>query len=51
MKKNINELDILDSEDLIEKIEAEAALIEGNFIKNYNDERSEKVPVFDFEIN
>lgn len=53
MKKNINDLDIVDSEELLEKIETEATSIEANLIKLYSEQPEEagRVPVFDFELN
>ncbi len=47
MKKNIKELEIVDIEELLAKIEQEAASIENNFLKMHESH----VPVFDFEIN
>ena len=53
MKKNIKELDAVDSEELIEKVEEEANNIESNFLKMFSEQPDEasRVPVFDFEIN
>lgn len=53
MKKNIKELDGVDLDDLLEKIEQEAVKIETNFINMYSEqaEEAQRVPVFDFEIN
>lgn len=47
MKKNIKELDIVDIEELLTKIEQEAVNIENNFLKMHENH----APVFDFEIN
>lgn len=63
MRKSIKELDIIDSEELHEKVEAEAVEIENNFLRVVNEKRAAslslgsnngeplKVPIFDFEIN
>ena len=53
MKKNIRELDVLDFDDMLDKIESDAVQVEQNFLKMYAEEpeERERVPVFDFEIN
>ena len=40
MRKSIKELDIIDSEELHEKIEAEAVEIENNFLRVVNEKRA-----------
>jgi hypothetical protein len=47
MKKNIKELEIVDIEELLTKIEQEADSIESNFLRLHENH----VPVFSFEIN
>jgi len=53
MKKNIKELDNIDMDELLEKVESEAVEVENRFLKMFNEEPEEpyRVPVFDFEIN
>jgi hypothetical protein len=53
MKKNIKELEIVDTDELIEKIEQEANDIETNFLNLYSEFSYflGSAPVFDFEIN
>ena len=53
MKKNIKELENVDTDEIVEKIEQEAVEIENKFIKLFSEqpEEQERVPVFDFEIN
>ena len=53
MKKNIRELDVLDLDEMLEKIEQDAVQVEQNLLKMYAEDPEEKdrVPVFDFEIN
>ena len=46
MKKNIEEIDSLDLDEMLDKVEEEANKIENNFFKIFKD-----TPVFDFEIN
>ena len=46
MKKNIKEMEIVEMEEFIERVEEEAVKIENEFLKLFPE-----VPVFDFEIN
>ena len=46
MKKSIKEMDVVDMDELIERVEEEAIRIENEFLKLFPE-----VPVFDFEIN
>jgi hypothetical protein len=55
MKKNIKELDSIDIDELLEKIETDYVHIEDGFLQLFqqdeNVEEDNRVPVFDFEIN
>lgn len=54
MKKNIKELDNIELEDLLQQVEEHAVNIENNFLKLFGEARqdeTQRVPVFDFEIN
>lgn len=54
MKKNIKELDNIELEDLLQQVEEHAVNIENNFLQLFGEARQEetqRVPVFDFEIN
>lgn len=53
MKKCIKELDIVDFEEMVQKIEQEALLVEMNLLKLYAEipPEEQRIPVFDFEIN
>lgn len=46
MKKNIDELDNIDMEEMIERVEYEARKIERKFLRLFTD-----IPVFDYELN
>jgi len=46
MKKCIKEMEVVDMDELVDKVEEEATRIETEFLKLFPE-----VPVFDFEIN
>lgn len=53
MKKNIKELENLDLDEMIQEVENHAVAVENNFIKMFSEEpeESQRIPVFDFELN
>lgn len=54
MKKNIKELENIELDDLIAQVEEHAVDVENKFLKLFGDnipEETQRVPVFDFEIN
>ena len=46
MKKNIKEMDVVDIEELQQKLESEAGLMENAYLRILGE-----VPVFNFELN
>ena len=46
MKKNIKEIEHVDLDDLLMRVEQDYTAIESAFLKLYSD-----IPVFDFELN
>ena len=53
MKKNIKELEGVDVDDILERVELDYNTIEHGFLQLFQqaEEEANRVPVFDFEIN
>ena len=54
MKKNIKELENIELEELIAQVEEHSVEVENKFLKLFGEtipEETQRVPVFDFEIN
>jgi cell division septum initiation protein DivIVA len=53
MKKNIKDIDTIDIDELLDKVEADYNTLEQNFLQLFQqcEDDEENIPVFDFEIN